>query len=307
MQWFRRHGAAVRALSIWFQARELGPPWSGGAAALLALTPKLHSLDISDYCGFFFGEDVNSCRRPAQASSCISPKPAIIADPLWHLTALESLTLNIDVYGPSFKLSQHLTKMARLTYVNLSASNDGDPYNILVDIPQLTSVRHLTLSGYLDMGPATLTKFCQLQTLHLDICHPDHTSFQLCCAHHFQHISKIRLDAYGSNTTLSQWIRLFEFLLQLPALQDLDICAEDLTQLSDKHWAFHSGLQFPPYSALLPDSGPRLLELDAKRLECVSHLACVARDADCLHQLPDGPYLKQLSMLDLSYPDDADF
>lgn len=214
-------------------------------------------------------------------------------DPWQHLTALKSLTLLIDVCGPTFPLTQQLTAMTRLTHLSLDASDDGDPHRITVDVPQLPSVRHLTLGGYLDSDLSTLTKFCKRETLHLDCCHcPDPTSFSSWS--HCQHV--IILSYIFPEPGLRGWISLFEAVLQLPALHHLFVRSHNLTQLTDQHWIFQPGPEVPIGEA---EPGGEAEPCQA-RLSNLERMIRLAAEIGRLHELPDGIDLKQLCILDLN-------
>ena len=293
MQWFGKHGAAVCALDIAIRSQHPQPSWAGGAAGLLALTPQLQRLSIRDKCGFLFGDDVMYFSRTLLSSSL---RKSMIPDSLPELTALKSLTLNIDICGPAFPLTQQLTAMSRLTQLSLAGSNvarfdrDGSRMRIGVNVPvpQLSSVRHLTLGGQLDPDLKTLSKFCKLETLHLKSFFPNPASFL--SPSHCQHLCRIVLEKTFPVPGLSGWISLFEALLELPALQDLQVYSDNLNKLTDNYWAFHPGLE------VLNDN---FLSCPT-RMTYISQLISLAQEIGRLYQLPDGVHLKHVCIVDLS-------
>lgn len=304
MRWLSTRGRAVRTLraDLWNYTKS-SPSWSGGAAGFLALTPNLHSLDVTDDCNFFQEDSALAClshltglRRLNLTLSALTNsfmQPAA-SSPLCHLTALESLTLSLDIYGSSFQLSEHLTVLCRLTFLSLQGSNDGlDDEPIAMTVPMLPSLRHLTLGGFLDKRPATLAQFSQLQSLYLEYYYPGESSLMLAPPGTFLHLTHVELEV-AEELGLLGWLGLFDYLVQLPALQSLTICAPTLCHLVGNAWGFHPQLQKVNSEHAHDEDCP------ANTRSVGSHVMCLVAACSCIYQFPDGPSLETQLVYDLS-------
>lgn len=302
MRWLSKRGSAVRTLhaGVW----KSSPSWLGGAAGLLALTPNLCSLHIVDECGFFQRDSALGClsdltclKRLSVSLSSLTNSfmQSAASEPLRHLTALEALTLSLEIYGPSFQLSEHLTVLSQLTFLSLQGSHAGLFHNaIALKVPMLTALRHLTLAGFLDMGPATLAQFSQLQSLQLDNYFPDESLFRFASSACFPHLTCVRLEV-APHMSLMDWHRLFDSLHQLPALQALEIESSTLCGLTDHTWAFDPFLREINTAHAHDDDCPA-------KMRHRSHVICLVLACSHLIEFPKGPSLPAQVIFDLTHP-----
>ena len=275
--------------------------WPPGAADLLALLPNLKTLKLYDTSGFFraaadvkFLAQLTSLQRlklTLGLHELAFAQPAT-SEPFCHLASLQSLKLTLRTYdhGAAIQLSEHLTKLTRLTHLGVSGRYD---HNVAELVPQLTSLQSLTLGCHLDQVPASFAKLCHLQSLRLFSFHRYGPAFSIPEAlSSCQGLSSITLSEPSRNT-LGEWSRFCRSFLCLPALRELHISNIPLTYVPDGEWCFHPQLQSLSLAYCDIDTCPAAL--------CsLTGLTNLDICSNWLTELPAGSYLKHLVTMEVS-------
>lgn len=310
IRWLAKHGPGVRMLAVWtISCDEPRQSWSRGAAGLLALTPNLLSLQLEDSCGFFLADYDLRCLRHLTLLQELQLYLKVISsnfsapatsEPLCSLTALKSLTFSLDMDSVAIELSQHLSKLTQLTEFILACPQGyGRRMPISCKLPQLCSLRKMAIDGPLEKGCVmTAERFGKLEKMALLNFHPHEPAVRFSTSQPYLSLTELALGQ-PSEATISGWSSLCHSLLHLPALRLLEVFDTDLRRVTDSEWTFHPELR----SLALSDC---CLEFIPAGLQGLTSLTFLDLTFNLLSSIPNGPYLKQLSVLSFTGNEGSD-
>ena len=304
-RWLGKRGPAVHKLNLFIHTGDLRQTWPQDATGLLSLVPNLQSLEMYDRGEFFAAaEDMKFIGQLTGLQHLqlslglheLSFSQPATSEPLRHLASLESLSLHLGTYerGTAIRLSQHLADLSRLTHLAVSGCG---PHNLRELIPQLTSLRSLSIGSRLEMLPSSFGSLCLLQSLSLGSFDRYGPAFSIPEAlSSCQALARISLVEL-SRATVWEWSSLCKSFLCLPALRVLHIIEADLSCVRDDAWVLHPQLQDLSLAYCC-------LQFCPAALCSLSSLTSLELQSNGLEHLPAGPYLEHLQELDISGNED---
>lgn len=315
MRWFGKHGRQVQCLRVPFPIPEKEDAadesdwrqFGNGLAAILALTPHLHTLDGDELEELFVPEESLYIFKELTLLRSISLdmrsngswKESTL-QPLSHLKHLHHLCLVIaEMDTAPMLLSPGISSLTGLTFLSLTRISNGGEH--VIDMPNLTravsgltNLGILSLAGVVDSIPASFSNLRQLKQLTVrdfEIAGPAITvpaELHACST-----LEKLHLEDL-SNASAQAFPEMCNILCQLPCLCQLEIDSDNLSDIDASACNFSSNL-----TELELICGMTMLPPSVRCMTNLRSLSFYHFDARGNIFPPVGPYLHGLTRLEI--------
>ena len=309
MRLLTKHGSSVLDFSANFSIDDANPDntsFANSFPAMMATMPNLQRLHV---CGLSSSIMPGVSLYPLQDLTALMSLRSMFnagmasinlaLGPLAHLASLQTLNIHVQASGDAPVMVQgNLSMLCNLTKLFITSDSTAVTNDFVTTmVATIPALKVLHLAGVLH----TLPKFAfttSLQALAVrDLRYNDKYNAklagQLVPAQDLTMLSTILFDRF-TGMMRPFWRGLWSSLEILPALRTLTVTESDLSALCWDDWALNPNLRWPALQYCQMSYIPAALTV-------LTALSALSLQGNRLKEIAPGPYLEQLTALDVSF------